>query len=51
MTLKWADTAFADPARVRDCWRGLDLRQVGDHCEIEVPPRFVEVLRFYVTAK
>jgi alpha-galactosidase len=45
MSIRWADTGLAAPSRVRDCWRGVDLKQLGDHAEIEVPPRFVEVLR------
>jgi alpha-galactosidase len=51
MTLKWSDTGLAAPARVRDCWRGVDVQAAGDRCEIDVPPRFVEVLRLYPPAK
>ncbi len=45
LTMKWADTGLAKPARVRDCWRGIDLKGAADRYEIDVPPRFVEVLR------
>ena len=47
MSVKWADAGLARPAQVRDCWRFTELEKVGDGCEIEVPPRFVEVLRLY----
>jgi alpha-galactosidase len=47
MTVKWSDTGLEKPARVRDCWRCVDRQEVADHCAIEVPPRFVEVLRLY----
>jgi alpha-galactosidase len=47
MSVRWGDTGLAKPARVRDCWRGADRTEIGDHCEIDVSPRFVEVLRLY----
>jgi len=47
MTIKWTDTGLAHPARVRDCWRGVDIKPVGEQYEVDVPPRFVEVLRLY----
>ena len=45
MSVKWTDAGLAKPARVRDCWRGVDVKGADDTCEIMVPPRFVEVLR------
>jgi alpha-galactosidase len=51
MTVKWADAGVANPARVRDCWRGVDLKQVADGIELDVPPRFVEVLRLHPHAR
>ncbi len=51
LTVKWADTGLAKPARVRDCWRGVDLKEAEDRCEIDVPPRFVEVFRLYPGTK
>jgi alpha-galactosidase len=47
MTLKWADAGLPHPRRVCDCWRGVDVKRAVDECEIDVPPRFVEVLRLY----
>jgi len=51
MAFHWADKGLVAPVRVRDCWRGRDLQHVGDRCEIDVPPRFVEVLRLYPSAR
>jgi alpha-galactosidase len=45
MSVKWKDVGLNSPARVRDLWRHKDLAEVGTGCDIEVPPRFVEVLR------
>ena len=47
MSVKWADAGLPKPARVFDCWRFVDFKDAADGCEIEVGPRFVEVLRLY----
>ena len=47
MTFRWADAGLAKPARVLDCWRARDVPAAGDGCALDVPPRFVEVLRLY----
>jgi hypothetical protein len=51
MKLQWADAGLAHPATVRDCWRSVDLKEAADGVELEVPPRFVEVLRLYPEKK
>ncbi len=50
MSVKWADLGLAKPARVRDCWRFVDVKGTADGCELGVAPRFVEVLRLYPTS-
>ena len=48
MSIRWSDAGLAKPpARMRDCWRRVDLKEVGDGYEVEVAPRFVEVVRMY----
>ena len=46
MKMKCVDVAFILMVTT-DSWRFVDLRQVADGCEIDVPPRFIEVLRLY----